>query len=112
MIKTLTTFWSRTVDATSQRAYNDRAIRELLRLVVYASLLAIIYALYETISLIKMGKIDVVTGTLLGGIFTLFSTILSVAVPAFINALKDPTPVVPVNTNTQVNKEPPKGEAG
>jgi len=103
MIKGLTNVWSRTVGATSQSAANSRAIRELLRMVVYVSLLAIAYTLYETISLIKLGKIDAITGTLLGGVFTLFGGVLSVAIPAFISALKAED-----NTNKTVTI-PPQG---
>ena len=106
MIQGLTKAWGRTVDATSVRARNSRSLREVLRVVVYGSLLAEFYLLVQVVNLVKMSKIDLASASLLGGAFTLIGTILTIAIPSFVNSLKDDENTV--NNNTI----PPKGDAG
>ena len=103
MIQGITRAWSKTVDAASIQARNSRSIREVLRAVVYGSLGAEAYLLYQVVGLTKIGKIDLASASLFGGAFTLIGTILTVAIPAFVNSLKDDDNTPPT---------PPQGAAG
>jgi hypothetical protein len=80
--------WSKTLNATSQAAISSKVTREILRFVIYVTMMMAVVTLWQTFMFIRAGKVDIVVGTLLGGIFTLFSGILSVAIPALITALK------------------------
>jgi hypothetical protein len=80
--------WSKAHDSTSQAASNSRVMREILRWVISLAMIMIGITLWQTFEFIKIGKVDVVVGTLLGGIFTFFGTILAVSIPAMVTALK------------------------
>ena len=90
MLEKIKTLWSSSVDRTTQRVANSKASRELLRVLVYSLLLITVYCIYQTIDLIRSGSINMASGSLMGGIFTLLGAGLSVTIPAFVSALNTP----------------------
>lgn len=72
---------------TVDRATNSEVARKVLVRVIYFAMAMILLGVISTVGLIYVGKVTAVVGTLLGGIFTLFSGILAIALPAFVNAL-------------------------
>lgn len=80
--------WAKAHDSASQAAINSRVTREVLRWVIIGSMMMIAITLWQTFEFINSGKVDSVVGTLLGGIFVFFGTILGVAIPALVTALK------------------------
>lgn len=96
MIGPLKSLWSNTTTTLTQAATNTKVAREVLRLTIYFSLLAIGATLWQTFAIIRLGQFTAAIGTLLGGIFTFFGGILSVAIPAFVAALNaSDKPVTP-----------------
>jgi len=80
--------WAKAHESTSQAATNSKVMREVLRWVVVGSMMMIAITLWQTFELIYVDKVDSVVGTLLGGIFVFFGSILAVAIPALVTALR------------------------
>ena len=101
--------WGQAHDSASVAATNSRVMREVLRSVNIGCMAAIGFTLWQTFDLIGAGKVDLVAGTLIGGIFTFLGGVLSVSIPSLVTALKaseKTTPVVPPPTITT----PPNGD--
>jgi hypothetical protein len=80
--------WSKAHESASQAAINSRVMREVMRWVIVGSMIMIAITLWQTFGFIKTGKVDIIVGGLLGGIFTFFGGILAVAIPALVTALR------------------------
>jgi hypothetical protein len=99
-------------DWTQQAAVNSRAVRRTVILVVLATIAMIFLALWETFSLIQLGRVDVIVGPLIGGIFTFLGGVLAAALSALMNSPKSVEPNQPVDTtnNSTNNQVPPAGK--
>jgi len=87
---------------TKQSATNSKVARELLRLVVYTCVGCMIFTVGMAFRIILEGKMDAASGTVIGGMFTLFGGVLVVTIPAFAASLNatDYPPSTPPPTNT------------
>lgn len=92
---------------TQQAITNNKMAREIVRLIIYSTVLMVALTLWKTFDLIMLNKVDKVIGALIGGIFTFYGGILAVTIPAFMNALKTVGPNQPVNAanNDADNKD-------
>ena len=72
---------------TQGQATTSETARQVLVGVMVCSLGVILWVLYQSFSIIKAGKLDMVTGTFLGGVFTFFGGVLAITIPAFVSAL-------------------------
>jgi len=77
--------WHGAVD----RASASRVIRYILAGVVVVSMAMVMITLIATLVFIDRDKIDLATGTLLGGIFTFFGGLMGVGIRALLSALKN-----------------------
>ena len=90
------TLFHRAVDATpvvggikgwtQETSRNSRTGREITRAIIIAVIFMMLVTLYKTFDLIMLDKVNAVVGTLIGGIFTFYGTVLAVTIPAFMNS--------------------------
>ena len=90
---------------TRDTASNSKAALSILRLVVCVCVGCMVFTLGMAFKIILVGKMDAVAAGVVGGAFTLFGTILAVALPAFVAALNTATPTPPPAAN--VPADPP-----
>lgn len=83
---------------TVDRVSTSEIAKKILKRVIYFSLIMIALVVCTGLVFVYKGKLDLVAGTFLGGVLTMFSGILAIALPAFVSALsasQTPTPPPP-----------------
>ena len=74
---------------TENKASTSKVAREILRSAVYFCFFMVTGVVIAGLVFIYLGKIDVATGSLLGGMLTFFGGLLAIILPAFVNSLSN-----------------------